>query len=132
MEILTRFEAMGLGRSKELDFVERRNAAANAKKAALEKFRANAADPAAAQRQQERSASAAERAAAKAARELEKAERKAREAELAAQAAREAAAQAKREEAEKADREVALQAEMKLARDARYAARKARSKKKAR
>jgi hypothetical protein len=110
-----------MGRSKEPDFIERQNAAAHAKKAALEKFRASAADPASAQREKARAASAAERAAAKKTREIEKVERNARDAELAMEVMRDAAVQA--------ERELAHQAERKTVRDARYAARKARSKK---
>jgi hypothetical protein len=59
---------------KELDFFKRQEAAAIAKKAALEKFRAKAADPALADRLKERTARAAERKAIKDAREVEKAE----------------------------------------------------------
>ena len=46
---------------KELDFLKRQEAAAIAKKAALEKFRAKAADPALADRLTERAARAADR-----------------------------------------------------------------------
>lgn len=120
---------MGKGRTKEPEFLERQSAAANAKKAALQKFLANAADPAAAERQQSRAVEAAERNAARKAREVEKAERKAREAEAALAAAREAAAQAEQAAAEKAERERAAEAERKKERDARYAARKERGKK---
>jgi hypothetical protein len=115
-------------RSKAPDFVERRNAATNAKKTALEKFRAHAGDPGLAERQTARVALAGERTAAKKAREIEKAERKARDAELAMEAKRAADAQAERALAETASRELALQTERKAARDARYAARKARAK----
>jgi len=115
-------------RSKAPDFVERRNAATNAKKTALEKFRAHAVDPGLAERQTARVALAGERTAAKKAREIEKADRKARDAELAMEAKRAADAQAERALAETASRELALQTERKAARDARYAARKARSK----
>ncbi|SRR5271169_2617535 len=118
-----------MGRSKEPDFIERQNEAATAKKAALEKFRASAADPASAQRHKARAASAVERTAAKRTREIEETKRKARDAELAMEAKRDDAARAKRALAEKVDRERALQAGSKTARDARYAARKARSKK---
>ena len=48
-------------RSKAPDFVERRNAATNAKKTALEKFRAHAGDPGLAERQTARVALAARR-----------------------------------------------------------------------
>ena len=115
-------------RSKAPDFVERRNAATNAKKAALEKFRVHAVDPALAGRQTARLALAGERTAAKKAREIEKAERKAHVAELAMEAKRAADAQAERALAEAASRELALQTERKAGRDARYAARKARAK----
>ncbi len=113
---------------KQPDFAERQAAAAKAKKAALEKFRAKAADPALADRLTARTASAAERKASKNAGEMAKAEKKAREVERAQQAEREAAMQVERANAESAERELALQAERKAARDARYAARKSRSK----
>jgi hypothetical protein len=113
---------------KDLSFIERRNAAANAKKADLEKFRANAADPTSAERRKARAASAADRAEGKRVREIEKAERKVRDDKLAMEAKHEAALQAERTSTEKANREVALQADRKAARDARYAARKTRSK----
>ena len=77
---------------KEPDFKDRQKAAAVAKQAALDKFRAKAADPAEAERQKSRADSAAERNAARKIREAEKAERKVREAELAEQAKRDAAA----------------------------------------
>ena len=115
-------------RSKAPDFVERRNAATNAKKAALEKFRAHAIDPALAERQAARLALAGERTAAKKARKIKEAEGKAHDAELAMEAKRAADTQAERALAEAASRELALQTERKAARDARYAARKARSK----
>jgi Family of unknown function (DUF6481) len=50
---------------KKPGFVERQNTAPKAKKAALEKFRANAADPAFAERQTARTVSANTRKAAK-------------------------------------------------------------------
>jgi hypothetical protein len=115
---------------KEPDFKDRQKAAAVAKQAALEKYRAKATDPAEAERQKSRAESAVERNAARKLRETEKAERKIREAEAAEQAKRDAALAAEREVAERAEREAALEAEQKAARDARYAARKARSKKK--
>jgi hypothetical protein len=120
---------MGKGRSKEPEFIERQTAAINAKKALLERFRAKAADPAAAERLQSRAVEAVNREAARKLREAEKADRKAREAEAAATAKREAAVQAERAAAEKAERERAAEAEAKAARDARYAARKAKTKK---
>jgi len=114
---------------KNPDFIERQEAAAKARKAALEKFRAKAADPALADRLTARTVSAAERKTIKEAREAERAEKKARDAERAEVAKRDAALAAERAKAEKAERELALEAEQKAARDARYAARKTRSKK---
>jgi hypothetical protein len=118
---------------KETDFAERLNAAAKAKQAHLEKYRAMLGakdDPALAQRD------AARRAAAEA-REKRVLDRKAaREAAAAAEkAAREAAAiaeQRAREQAivEAAAHKAALEADQKARRDARYAARKERGKKK--
>jgi hypothetical protein len=114
---------------KHDDFNDRNAAAINARKAALEKFRARPGpeDPAVLQRQ-------AERAAIAAAREVRMAEReaaRAAEAErlAAEEAARVAEEQAKQvalaaEKAAEAARAVALAAEQKAARDARYAARK--------
>ncbi len=113
---------------KQPDFLERQQAATKARKAALEKFRAKAADPALTDRLTARTASAADRKAIKNVRAIEKAEKKARDAERAQQAEREAAMQAERAKAESAQRELALEAERKAARDARYAARKSRSK----
>lgn len=113
---------------REPSFIERQAAAAKARKADLEKFRANAADPAAAERQKARMADAAERAERKRIREIEKAEKKKRDDELALAAKREAALQAERALIEKKNRELALEAERKAARDARYAARKKRTK----
>jgi hypothetical protein len=110
---------------RDPNFIERRNAAESAKKAALEKFRANAADPAFAERQKARTESAADRVKAKSIRDTEKAEAKARDAKLAAEAKHEAAVLAERTLTEKANRELALEIERKAARDARYAARKA-------
>jgi len=117
-----------MGGFKDPDFVERQNAATKARKAVLDKFRANAADPTVAERQVARAAGAADRAAARKVRATEKAEKKVADAEAAKQAERAAAEQAERERAEEANRELASQAEQKTARDARYAARKARSK----
>ena len=114
---------------KQPDFVERQEAAAKARKAALEKFRAKVADPALAERLTARTADAADRKASKTVRDAAKAEKKVRDAERAEQTKRAAAIEAERAKAESAKREVALQAEQKAARDARYAARKTRSKK---
>ena len=112
---------------KQPDLVERQKAAAEAKKAALEKFRAKTADPALAERLTTRAASAADRRAAKNVREIEKAQSKARDAERAQQVERRpprgCAGRGRTRR-----RELAVQAEQKVARDARYAARKARSK----
>jgi uncharacterized protein DUF6481 len=113
---------------KQPDFIERQEAAAKARKVALEKFRAMAADPTLAERLKARTVSAAERGAIKNAREIERAEKKAREAERAQQAERNAVIEAERANAESAQRERASHAEQKAARDARYAARKTRSK----
>jgi predicted kinase len=115
---------------KNPDLRERQEAAAKAKKAALQKFLAKAADPALAERLTARTAGAAERKAVRTVRETEKAETKARDAERAVKAEREAALQAERDKTERAQRESTLQAEQKAARDARYAARKSKSKRK--
>ncbi|MGA8496227.1 MAG: DUF6481 family protein [Xanthobacteraceae bacterium] len=115
---------------KNPDLHERQEAAAKAKKAALQKFLAKAADPALAERLTARTAGAADRRAVRTVREAEKAETKARDAERALKAERDAALQAERDKTERAERELALQAEQKAARDARYAARKSKSKRK--
>jgi hypothetical protein len=115
---------------KNPNLLERQEAAAKAKKAALEKFLAKAADPALAERLTARTASAADRRAVKNVRDAEKAETKARNAERALKAERDAALQAERDKAERAQRELALQAKQKADRDARYAARKSKSKRK--
>lgn len=120
---------------KNVGFGDRLNNAAAAKKAQLERCRAKPGidDPAFVERQ-------AARQAVIAAREIREAERKAERqaraeqeaAEKAAKAesqAREAAEQAEREANEAAQAEadsIALAAQQKAARDARYAARKAR------
>ncbi len=113
---------------KQPDILERQQAAAKARKAALEKFQAKAADPALAERLTARAAHAADRQAIKKTRDAEKAAKKAREAERARQTEREAALEAERAAAAKAERERELEADRKAARDARYAARKSRSK----
>jgi hypothetical protein len=113
---------------KEQSFGERMNTAADAKKAMLEKFRARPGvdDPAVLERQ-------AARQAVSLAREARSIERKAaREADAARQAAEQAAREADAArltaelQAEQVARDAALEAERKAARDARYAARKAR------
>jgi hypothetical protein len=113
---------------KDQNFGDRLSAAAKAKQALLERFRSRPGpdDPAVRERDEARKAVAA-------AREARIAERKAqREAEAARIAAEEAARKAEEEarakalEAEQNARVAALEAERKRARDARYAARKAR------
>jgi hypothetical protein len=109
---------------KDSTFDERRNAAANAKKATLERYLAKPGpdDPAVIQRQAERKAVAE-------ARELRVAERKLARAAEAARLLAEQRAQAAEKsarETENAARKLAQEAERKAARDARYAARKAR------
>ena len=115
---------------KNPNLLERQEAAAKAKKAALQKFLAKAADPALAERLTARTADAADRKAVRTVRDAEKAETKARDAERALKAERDAALQAERDKTERAQRELTLQTEQKAARDARYAARKTRSKRK--
>jgi len=127
---------------REKDIFERRNAANEAKKALLERFKSKPAadDPAVLARQAERKAILEARAIREAEKARLKQEKLAREAaekaerEAIAEAARvaaEAAAaeEAKRREAEEAERiafELADEAARKAKRDARYAARKAR------
>jgi hypothetical protein len=116
---------------KEQSFSERLGAAAEAREAQLEKFRAQPGpdDPAVVERQAAhqaaalaRDARAVERKAAKAQMAAEEADRHA--AEQADRAARDA--EAVREAADQAARDIAKLAEQKAARDARYAARKTR------
>jgi hypothetical protein len=125
-------------RSKEGRFDDRLTAAANAKKAQLEKFLAKSAatDPGLAERQSARQEIVA-------AREIRMAERKAVRLANEARAAAETAAQAAALAAERTARDVAaaeqavsnaagalaLKEEQKIARDVRYAARKARGRK---
>ena len=112
---------------KEPSFADRQKAAQEARKNILNKFKSQPGldDPEVANRRAEREAQAAERAKAKLAREAAKAEQKLRE----EQAAAEAAAQIAREKEEALAAEAALEAEKKAARDARYAARKGKGKK---
>jgi hypothetical protein len=113
---------------KEPDFADRQKAAQQAKQDLLNKFRAQPRpdDPDVAKRRAEREAIAANREQAKITREAAKAEAKRREQEAkAAEAARIA-----REKEEEAVRAAAAEAEQKAKRDARYAARKDRGKKK--
>jgi hypothetical protein len=116
---------------KGATFNDRREAAANARKAMLEKFRAQppADDPAVIAQREERMRIAAAREARAAER------RRQREAELARKAAEEAARKAEAEARRQAEIAEALRAKtaalelaakQKAARDARYAARKAR------
>jgi hypothetical protein len=116
---------------KNANFDERRNAAEAAKKAKLEKFRALTAqiNENAAERQTARQAIIAARDVRAAEREADRLANEARAAED--QAARETALEAEQADrdaraVEQAEREVASAAERKAARDARYAARKAR------
>jgi hypothetical protein len=121
-------KALPMSGFKEPSFADRQKAAQEARKNILNKFRSAPGidDPAVAQRRTEREAQAAERAKAKLARDAAKADQKIRDAAAAA----EATAQLAREKEEAAAREVALEAERKAARDARYAARKGKGKKK--
>ncbi len=128
---------------REKDFHERRNAATEAKKALLERFKAKPADddPEVLARRAERQAILEARAIREAEKARIKQEKLAREAaekaarEAAAAEARRiaeeaAAAEAKAKEAEENDRIARVlsdEAERKAKRDARYAARKARS-----
>ena len=117
------------------DLHERQSAAAAAKKAMLEKFRAASEDPGAADRaaaraavHEARQARMAERDAAKKAQEAERAAQAVRDAERVAQAKREAAEAQARIAADKIEQEALLEMEQKAIRDARYAARKAAKK----
>jgi hypothetical protein len=116
---------------KEKGFSERLGAAAEARKAQLEKFRAKPGpdDPATVERQEARRATAIARDARDAERKTTKDQTAAKEAER--HAAEQAGittreADALQEAADKAARDVTTLAEQKAARDARYAARKAR------
>ena len=129
---------------REKDVFERRNAANDAKKALLEKYKARPAadDPMVVARQVERKAILEARAIREAEKEklgqerlareaAEKAEREAKaEAErLAAEEAAQADAKAREaEEADRISRVLSDEAERKAKRDARYAARKSRGK----
>jgi hypothetical protein len=120
-----------MGGFKGTSFDDRLSAAANAKKTELEKFRARSGtnDPAFAERQAARHAISVARDARTAERNTSRLSGLAREA--AEQTARNAAVEAEEaaraaEVVRQAAHDVALQAERKAARDARYAARKAR------
>ncbi len=109
---------------KEKGFAERLATAAKAKQNSLKKFgeRPSADDPAQLEKQAARLASAEARKARVAQREEEKAAKKL---QLEAEAAQRAAEKAEAANLA-AEREAALEQERKAARDARYAARKAR------
>ncbi|GLR88370.1 DUF6481 family protein [Bradyrhizobium iriomotense] len=113
---------------REPGFADRQKAAQDARKNLLNKFKSQPGpdDPAVAARRAEREAVAAKRAEIKSAREAEKAEQKRREEEAAATEA----ARIAREAEEAATRLAELEAEQKAKRDARYAARKAKGKRK--
>jgi hypothetical protein len=113
---------------KEPNFADRQKAAQQAKQRLLDRFRSQPGtdDPEVAKRRAEREAIAANREKARLAREAEKAEQKRREEEAAAAEA----ARIARERDEEAERQAAMEADQKAKRDARYAARKERGKKK--
>lgn len=113
---------------KEPGFADRQKAAQDARRNILDKFRAQPKpdDPEVVKRRAEREAVAARREQTRLEREAAKAEQKRLEEEAkAAEAARLA-----REAEETAALQAAQEAEQKAKRDARYAARKARGKKK--
>lgn len=113
---------------KEPGFTDRQKAAQRARETLLKKFREQPGpdDPEVARRRAEREAVAANRERQRQEREAAKAEQKRREEEAAAAEA----ARLAREQEEAAAREAAIEAEQKAKRDARYAARKARGKRK--
>jgi hypothetical protein len=124
-----------MGNYNDPDFQERRDTAAAAKRALLQKFLAAAEDPKIAQRQAERAAinearliRKAEREAARLQRETELAEELATAVKRDAQARLEAEKAATLLAAQNAEREAAIAGEKKAERDARYAARKAAKK----
>jgi Family of unknown function (DUF6481) len=96
---------------KQPDFLERQGASIKAKKEALEKFRAKAADPALADRLTGRAERAAMRSAVNAERQIKKDENKVRDSERKRRAESDAALDAERAKIESADRERALKAE---------------------
>ena len=112
---------------KQPGFAERQKAAMQARENLLQKFRAQptADDPEVARRRAEREAIAANRARLKQEREAAKAEQVRREEEAAAAEA----ARIAREKEEAAARQAQIEAEQKAKRDARYAARKAKGRK---
>ena len=108
-----------------INFDDRIDAAAAARKAALEKFLARRDDPAFQQKQAELKAVADARAVRIAERKAAKEAEAARAAELAAKQREEQRLAAEAKAAQEQERKAAEQ-ERKAARDARYAARKAR------
>jgi Family of unknown function (DUF6481) len=125
---IERYKAQSMSNFREPGFADRQKAAQQAKQNLMTKFRAQpgADDPAVAARRAEREAIAANREKARLAREAEKAEEKRRAEETAALES----ARIAREKEEEAARQAALDVEQKAKRDARYAARKERGKKK--
>ena len=117
-----------MARHTNKNFSERLSTAADAKKTMVEKFRARPAadDPAVVARHEARRAISDAREARKAEQETTRRVQDAHEA--ATRVARDMAEQEQRslEAAEALEREAALEVERKAARDARYAARKAR------
>jgi hypothetical protein len=120
-----------MGNYGDPDFQERKNTAAAAKKALLQKFLVAAEDPKMAQHRAERVAinearmvRIAEREAGRRKREADLAEELVRAANREAQAQLEAEKAAILLAAEEAERAAAIAAEKKSERDARYAARK--------
>lgn len=113
---------------REPGFADRQKAAQQAKQNIVNKFRTQPGydDPEVVKRRAERETIAANREKARLAREAEKAEAKRAEEEAAAAEA----ARIAREQEEEAERLAALENEQKVKRDARYAARKERGKKK--
>jgi hypothetical protein len=112
---------------KEPNFADRQKAAMQARQDILNKFRAKPGldDPEVQRRQAEREAQAAARAKAREAKETAKAEQKRLEAEAAARKRPDRARKGRRSR-----QAGALEAEQKAKRDARYAARKGKGKKK--
>ena len=112
---------------KQPGFADRQKAAEEARKSLLDKFRAQPGpdDPEVAKRREEREAIAARREQTRLEREAAKAEEK----RLQEEAAAAETARLAREAEEAASRQADLEAEQKAKRDARYAARKARGKK---
>ena len=113
---------------KEPGFADRQKAAEKARQNIVDRFRSRPGpdDPTVQARAAERAAIAANREKLKAERETAKAEQKRQEQEAAAAEA----ARIAREQEEEAARLAALETDLKAKRDARYAARKERGKKK--